>query len=135
MDNQIQKYTIDFKDVKGIYDMFEIISTAMDFPDYFGNNWDAFWDCLTDMYGSKVNIVFEGLEKLRKVFGEEAENDIAILKRILYRFKHNYDNEFCDDITIKIQDGKDIYYIENWSFGLDIKILFMTVFNKNKNAY
>ena len=41
MDNQIQKYTIDFKDVKGIYDMFEIISTAMDFPDYFGNNWDA----------------------------------------------------------------------------------------------
>lgn len=112
MDNQIQKYTIDFKDVKGIYDMFEIISTAMDFPDYFGNNWDAFWDCLTDMYGSKVNIVFEGMEKLRKVFGEEAENDIAILKRILYRFKHNYDNEFCDNITIKIQDCKDIYYID-----------------------
>lgn len=112
MDNVTSKYVIDFKDVTSVYDMFEIISTEMDFPDYFGNNWDAFWDCLSDMYGSKVNIVFEGMEKLRKVFGEEAENDIAILKRILYRFKHNYDNEFCDDITIKIQDGKDIYYID-----------------------
>ena len=33
---------------------------------------------------------------------------------------------------------KDIWYIENWSFGLDIKIIFMTVYNMlkgEKNAY
>jgi lipopolysaccharide/colanic/teichoic acid biosynthesis glycosyltransferase len=31
----------------------------------------------------------------------------------------------------------DIYYIKNWSFGLDIKILFLTVIKGfiNKNAY
>lgn len=42
MDNQQHKYIIDFKDVKDRYNMFEIISTVMEFPDYFGNNWDAF---------------------------------------------------------------------------------------------
>ena len=31
----------------------------------------------------------------------------------------------------------DLYYIENWTLGLDIKILFLTVFKGfiNKNAY
>ena len=31
----------------------------------------------------------------------------------------------------------DLYYVENWTLGLDIKILFLTVFKGfiNKNAY
>ena len=31
----------------------------------------------------------------------------------------------------------DLYYIENWTLGLDVKILFLTVFKGfiNKNAY
>ena len=31
----------------------------------------------------------------------------------------------------------DLYYIENWTMGLDIKILFLTIFKGfvNKNAY
>jgi glucose-1-phosphate adenylyltransferase len=44
--------------------------------------------------------------------GEEAENDIEILKRILYRFKHNYNDEFSDLIRIKIQDEDSTYYID-----------------------
>ena len=103
---------LDLTDCGSVYEIHERIQKAFGFPEWYGRNWDAFWDCLTDMYGSKVNIVFEGLEKLRKVFGEEAENDIAILKRILYRFKHNYDNAFCDNITIEIQDGDDVYCVE-----------------------
>lgn len=112
MNEQKDLYLVDFSEVKYYAEMHNAIKEGLAFPDYYGNNWDAFWDCLTDMYGSKVNIVFEGIENLRKVFGEEAENDIAILKRILYRFKHNYDNVFCDAITIKIQDGDYVCYIE-----------------------
>ncbi len=32
----------------------EIIKKEFDFPDYYGANWDAFWDCLTDMVGRKI---------------------------------------------------------------------------------
>ena len=79
-----EEYILDFSEVKYIYDVHQVIKKEFDFPDYYGANWDAFWDCLTDMYGESVNIEFIGIEKLRKAFGEEAENDIEILKRILY---------------------------------------------------
>ena len=41
------------------------------------------------------------------------------------------------DTSIRKRIEYDLYYTENWTLGLDIKILFMTVFNGfvNKNAY
>ena len=41
------------------------------------------------------------------------------------------------DTSIRKRVEYDIYYIENWTFGLDIKILFLTLFTGfiNKNAY
>lgn len=30
-------------------ELFAVVSTAMQFPDYFGNNWDALDECLSDM--------------------------------------------------------------------------------------
>lgn len=46
-------------------------------------------------------------------------------------------NGYRGDTSIKKRIEHDIYYIENWTFGLDIKILFMTLFTGffNKNAY
>ena len=44
-------------------------------------------------------------------------------------------NGLRGDTSIEERIKKDIYYIENWSVGFDIKILLMTVFSKNKNAY
>lgn len=43
-------------------------------------------------------------------------------------------NGFRGDTSIEERTKFDLYYIENWSIFLDIKILFMTVFAK-KNAY
>ncbi len=41
------------------------------------------------------------------------------------------------DTSIRKRIEYDLYYIENWTIGLDLKILFLTVFNGfvNKNAY
>ena len=41
------------------------------------------------------------------------------------------------DTSIKERIDCDIYYIENWSLGLDIKIIWFTIFRGfvNKNAY
>ena len=46
-------------------------------------------------------------------------------------------NGFRGDTSIRKRIDCDLYYIENWSVGLDIKILFLTVFKGfvNKNAY
>ena len=46
-------------------------------------------------------------------------------------------NGFRGDTSIRSRIEHDLYYIENWSLGLDIKILFLTFFKGfvNKNAY
>ena len=46
-------------------------------------------------------------------------------------------NGFRGDTSIPGRIKCDLWYIENWSFGLDIKILFLTVWKGfvNKNAY
>ena len=46
-------------------------------------------------------------------------------------------NGYRGDTSIRRRIDCDLYYIENWSVGLDFKILFMTVFKGfvNKNAY
>ena len=46
-------------------------------------------------------------------------------------------NGYRGDTSIRRRIEHDLYYIENWTLGLDIKILLMTVFKGfvNKNAY
>lgn len=46
-------------------------------------------------------------------------------------------NGYRGDTSIRKRIDCDLYYIENWTLGLDIKILFLTVFRGfvNKNAY
>ena len=46
-------------------------------------------------------------------------------------------NGYRGNTSIKKRIEYDLYYIENWTLGLDIKILFLTVFKGfiNKNAY
>ena len=46
-------------------------------------------------------------------------------------------NGYRGDTSIRKRIEHDLYYIENWTIGLDIKILFLTVFKGfiNKNAY
>lgn len=46
-------------------------------------------------------------------------------------------NGYRGDTSIKRRIEYDLYYIENWTLGLDIKILILTVFKGfiNKNAY
>lgn len=46
-------------------------------------------------------------------------------------------NGYRGDTSIRKRIECDLYYIENWTIGLDIKILFLTIFKGfvNKNAY
>ena len=94
-------YTIDFSEVKHYMEIHSIIQKALDFPDYYGRNWSAFWDCLWDMYGDPVHIEIVGFENIRKNFESAAEKMIEILKR----FKHYLNDKLADEIRIEIVDG------------------------------
>ena len=96
-----EKYTIDFTNVKYYLEMHGVIWHALAFPDDCGCNWDAFWDCLTDMYGDPIHIEIVGLEVIERKFGDAASKMLEILKR----FKHFNNDLFSDSITIEIVRG------------------------------
>ena len=43
---EIKKAVIDLTDCKYIMDLHERIRVGMNFPDWYGKNWDAFWDMI-----------------------------------------------------------------------------------------
>ena len=93
-----EKYTIDFRNVKHYQEMHLVIRDALDFPHYYGCNWSAFWDCLTDMVGRPIRIEIIGIDVIERKFDDAAEKMIEILKE----FKHYDDDEFINDIQIEI---------------------------------
>ena len=50
------------------------IRKTFGFPDYYGENWDAMWDCLTDVFLQPVqrHIVVEGFASLPQTLQEYA---------------------------------------------------------------
>ena len=100
-------YTIDFTNVKYYLEVHRIIKESLEFPDYYGCNWSAFWDCLTDMEGDSIHIRIIGMNVIRNKFDGTADKIIEILKR----FK-DFTEDFFDDILIEIVDGETRTVIE-----------------------
>ena len=95
-------YTIDFTNVQYYLEMHLVIKEALDFPDYYGCNWDAFWDCLTDMVGDEpIHIEIIGLDVIERKFEHIAGKMIRILKE----FKHYNNDKYAHEINIEIVDG------------------------------
>ena len=102
-----EKYTIDFTNVTNYLEMHLVIREALDFPDYYGCNWDAFWDCLTNMVGRPVNIEIVGFDVIEQKFDNAAKTMIKILRE----FKHYEDDEFVNDINIEIVNNNTVINI------------------------
>ena len=97
-----EKYTIDFTNVNYYLEMHAVIWYALEFPDYYGCNWDAFWDCLTDMYGDPIHIEIIGLEVIERKFGDYAKKLIDTFKE----FKHYDNDKYSHEIQIEIVSGE-----------------------------
>ena len=100
---ETKKYVVDFTNVKYYLEMHTVIEKSLDFPDYYGCNWSAFWDCLNDMYGDPIYIEIIGIEVIERKFVTAAEKMLEILKK----FKHDCEKYFPDSVKIEIlrEDG------------------------------
>ena len=94
-------YTIDFTNVDHYLEIHFVIRQALDFPDYYGCNWDAFWDCLTNMVGRPIHIKIIGFDIIERKF----ENAAKIMMETLKEFKHYENDEYVNDIQIEIVSG------------------------------
>lgn len=94
-------YTLDFTNVVHYLEIHFVIRQALDFPDYYGCNWDAFGDCLTNMVGRPIHMEIIGFDIIEHKF----ENAAKIMMETLKDFKHYENDEYVNDIQIEIVRG------------------------------
>ncbi|MBQ3055446.1 MAG: barstar family protein [Oscillospiraceae bacterium] len=102
-------YTVDFRDVTNFLEMHAAIFEGLEFPDYYGCNWSAFWDCITDMFGEPMLIEILGIDVIERLFDDDASKMLNILKRR----KHRYPM-FDEDIRIEIVQGDERIEIDDY---------------------
>ena len=104
-----EKYTLDFSNIKNWIEFHQIIKKELDFPPYYGENWDALWDCLTEMVDEDepLHIEIIGAEVLEQRFPGKLDKLVEIFKDL----KHWDDDYYCDYVKIEIVIGEARYEI------------------------
>ena len=73
--------TLDLMGCKYWWEVHQRIKQAFDFPDFYGQNWDAFWDLLcTECDANRIIVV--GIETMPKEFERHAGKILEILQRL-----------------------------------------------------
>ena len=100
-------YTLDFSKINYINEVHRIIKEELDFPDHYGMNWDACWDCLTDMVVDPLYIELIGFERVQRNFPDQAK----IMMEIFKELKHWDNDSYKEQIKIEIVIGEARYEI------------------------
>lgn len=61
-------------------DLHDALSKALDFPNYYGRNLDALWDCLTGWIDVPVTVVWKDYSASKEALGEYAERVAVVLR-------------------------------------------------------
>lgn len=73
-----QIITLDLRGGRNLDDMHRRIKIAFDFPDYYGENWNAFWDLLRGM-GDNTLVEIHGIASLPPNLKAQAEKMLVCL--------------------------------------------------------
>ena len=67
---------------------FDEISASFQFPGYFGENWNALNDCLSDLGWLKFNKIFIAVDDYSLAFGDDSEGKQLMLKSFHYMLEY-----------------------------------------------
>lgn len=84
--NGLDFTVIDLRAANGRADLLAAFAGALDFPAYFGGNWDALYDCLTDMSWRPARgyaLLLVGLEGLSAREGDELALLAGLLRSVV----------------------------------------------------
>lgn len=90
-------FILDFSEIKTVFGLHQYLKEVFDLPDYYGNNMDALWDCLSCCYDVSTTIELRNLAVLRK----RLEQTTQIMLEV---FQDLHDE---DGVIIKIVEESD----------------------------
>ena len=74
--------TIDLKKIQSIEELHLIFKQQLNFPDFYGNNWDAFWDSITGLVEMPQILILKNWD----AFVARFPKDCVILNKIIIYF-------------------------------------------------
>ena len=90
--DEIRCFTLDFSNCKSLGEIYAVIKTDLELPDWFGENLDAFWDALWGIMYTPAEIT------VKQNFSDPQLHDyIEKLISIMYEAEERY-----GEITVKI---------------------------------
>jgi len=78
---EVRHFYFDLTGCKYLGTIHKRIREAFNFPEWYGENWDAFWDLYGYYTHDEMLVHVRGLETLPKEFDEDVASLIEILKR------------------------------------------------------
>jgi RNAse (barnase) inhibitor barstar len=69
-----QDVEIDLTDVATDEQLHVVLMRKLNFPDFYGRNWDAFWDTITGLVEMPRSITFHGWSQFEKRFPGSAHH-------------------------------------------------------------
>jgi ribonuclease inhibitor len=81
-----KQVNIDLNNIETSKQLQIVLKEKLEFPDFYGKNWNAFWDAITGLVELPETIVFENWKTLKQKLPEEAN----YLKTTLNEFNEKY---------------------------------------------
>ena len=75
----MRKVSIDVSRVKTKQELHELLAGELSFPSFYGKNWDAFWDTITDLVEMPQILEISGLDALERTLPKDAAQLITCL--------------------------------------------------------
>lgn len=70
---------VDISEIASIDHLHEVLSEALEFPGWYGRNWDAFWDAIIGLVDMPERLRLIGWE----IFAERFPHDARVMKKCL----------------------------------------------------
>ncbi|MDP0484622.1 barstar family protein [Bacillus subtilis] len=86
----MRKIMIDGRDFENIEVLHDVLKDKLDFPDYYGRNLDALWDCLTGWVDLPLTLVLKNLEFSNTLLGSYADDVLEVLQEAQEELKDEF---------------------------------------------
>ena len=91
-DDRVELVTIDVTGVANLNQLHNLLKKNLGFPNFYGMNWDAFWDAITGLVEMPKKLIFVGWENVEKTI----PNDAVLMKNLLNKLNEKYPSWSCE---------------------------------------